>query len=53
MAKRTPPKSIHAIRANTEKHLGMSVGDWRVKERQEWRAVVNAIKAFNFGELYT
>lgn len=37
----------------TENHLGMTIEDWRLKKRQQWRAVMHALDAFNWGCAYT
>lgn len=37
----------------TERHLRMTIEDWRLKKRQEWRAVMSALELFTFGSAYT
>lgn len=43
----------HRKKRLTENHLGMTIEDWRLKKRQQWRAVMNALSLFNFGSAYT
>lgn len=37
----------------TENHLGMSIEDWRLKKRQQWHVVMNALNLFTYGSAYT
>ena len=37
----------------TEAHLQMSIADWRLKKRQQWQAVMNALDLFGYGSAYT
>jgi hypothetical protein len=39
-------------RLTTEAHLGMPIADWRLKKRQQWRVVLNALRLFEFGAAY-
>ncbi len=50
---RAADQARHEKRLATERHLGMTIEDWRVKKRQEWRAVMDAIRRFDFGSAYT
>lgn len=49
---RKKPKPL-TKQQQVEKHLGMPMADWRTKKRQEWRAVMNALRLFEFGAAYT
>jgi hypothetical protein len=40
-------------RLQTEAHLGMPIAEWRLKKRQQWRAVMNAMSLFTYGCAYT
>lgn len=44
---------IVSKRLSTERHLRMSIEDWRAKKRQEWRQVLNALDLFTYGCAYT
>ena len=37
----------------TEKYLEMPWAEWQTKKRNQWRAVTDAISAFDFGSAYT
>ena len=40
-------------RLRTEAHLGMPFDEWRLKKRQQWKAVINALDLFTYGCAYT
>lgn len=46
------PKPI-TKKQQTERHLGMPWTEWQTKKRQEWRALQQALSAFEFGAAYT
>ena len=50
---RDPQREIAHKRVLTERHLGMPIADWRLKKRQEWRVVMNALSVFDYGCAYT
>lgn len=37
----------------TEAHLQMPIEEWRLKKRQQWRALMNALDLFTYGSAYT
>ncbi len=43
---------INQKRLSTERHLGMTIAEWRFKKRQQWRVLEHALKAFEFGAAY-
>lgn len=46
-------RGIARKRLQTEAHLGMPIAEWRLKKRQQWRTVMNAINLFAYGSAYT
>jgi len=46
-------REIAEKRLRTERHLGMTIADWRLKKRQEWKAVMSALDRYGFGAAYT
>jgi hypothetical protein len=46
-------QKISEKRTRTERHLRMSIEDWRAKKRQEWRTVMSALDLFAYGSAYT
>lgn len=44
---------VHEARLRTESHLRMTIEDWRIKKRQEWRTVMSALQLFSYGSAYT
>jgi hypothetical protein len=44
---------IASKRLLTETHLRMPIAEWRLKKRQEWRVVMNALALFTYGCGYT
>lgn len=52
-AKRPTRQPRDARRQSTERHLEMPWPEWQVKKRQQWRAVMSALKAFEYGAAYT
>lgn len=46
-------RQVAEKRLSTEAQLGMTIEEWRLKKRQEWRAVVTAIEKFTYGCAYT
>lgn len=53
VSKREHADIVNARRLGTERHLRMTIEDWRLKKRQEWRAVKHAVSLFDFGSAYT
>jgi hypothetical protein len=45
--------AIQNRRPYPEKHLGVPVGQWRQKKRQEWKLLMNALSTFTYGCAYT
>ena len=50
---RATASSIRERRRSTEAHLRMSLEDWRAYKRAQWKAVMHALEAFNYGSAYT
>ena len=53
VAARKHAKAMAQRERRTELHLGMTLGDWRTKKRQEWATLCRALEVFNYGSAYT
>lgn len=52
-SKHETQRALSRSRVLTEAHLRMPIAEWRLKKRQQWRAVMHAIDLFAYGSAYT